>query len=230
MFIKKLLINPMSLWGKWLVTSIFYARKYAGRNLSIKYLARVKSCSFGRYNTVYEEVELVDVVVGDCSYIGPRSRLTKVVVGKFSCIGPDVLIGLGTHPSRDFVTTHPAFFSTQCQAGFTFVSKPYFEEHLTCFIGNDVWIGARAVVLDGVSIGDGAIVGAGAVVTKNVPPYAIVGGVPAKILRYRFNDIDLEKLKELKWWDRDMGWLRENSHLFHNIDHFISSAYIPYAN
>lgn len=68
-------------------------------------------------------------------------------------------------------------------------------------IGNDVWIGIRCIIMDGVSIGDGAVVAAGSVVTKDVAPYAIVGGVPAKVIRFRFNDSVIEKLLQLKWWD-----------------------------
>ena len=70
-------------------------------------------------------------------------------------------------------------------------------------VGNDVWIGFEAVILSGVTIGDGAIIGARAVVTKDVPPYTIVGGVPAKPLRKRFDDRTIEKLLSLRWWDRD---------------------------
>lgn len=70
-------------------------------------------------------------------------------------------------------------------------------------VGNDVWIGFEAVILSGVTIGDGAIIGARAVVTKDVPPYTIVGGVPAKPIRKRFDDRTIEKLLSLRWWDRD---------------------------
>jgi acetyltransferase-like isoleucine patch superfamily enzyme len=76
-----------------------------------------------------------------------------------------------------------------------------FVEYKRILIGNDVWIGARAVVLDGVIIGDGAIIGACAVVTKDVPPYAIVVGVPAKIVRYRFSEKKIRQFLELQWWE-----------------------------
>jgi len=218
--IKLILRNPLSLWAKWLLTAIYYQYKYAGKQLSIRYLARIKKCQFGSNNTVYDGAELDDVAIGDYSYIGPYCRLTKVIVGKFTCIAPEVIIGLGNHPVRKFVTTHPAFFSPNRQAGFTFASHNYFHEHEQCTIGNDVWIGARAIILDGVSIGDGAIVGAGAVVTKNVPSYAIVVGVPAKVLRYRFDQAEIEYLNEFKWWDRDFDWLRQNHQLFHDVKKF----------
>jgi len=218
--IKLFIKNPLTLWVKWLLTTIYYQYKFPGRQLSIKYMVRLTNCRFGIKNTVYEGAELVDTVMGNYSYIGPNCRLTKVTIGKFTCIASEVIIGLGKHPAREFVTTHPAFYSPNRQAGFTFVTSTYFQEHEQCTIGNDVWIGTRAIILDGVCIGDGAIVGAGSVVTKSVPPYAIVVGVPAKILRYRFDQAEIEDLKKFKWWDCDFEWLRENYELFHDVKKF----------
>lgn len=88
-------------------------------------------------------------------------------------------------------------------------------------IGNDVWIGDSVLILDGVKIGDGAVLAAGAVVTADVPPYAIVGGVPAKVIRYRFNEDEIEHLIKLKWWDKSEQWIKENAHLFSNVKKFI---------
>lgn len=218
--IKSIITNPITLWIKWLLITFYYRYKFSGRHLSIKYMARISNCEFGIQNTIYEGSELVDTMIGDYSYIGPHSRLTKVTVGKFSCIGPDVVIGLGKHPARSYVSIHPAFFSPNRQAGFSFVSRAYFKEHEHCNIGNDVWIGARAIILDGVCIGDGAIVGAGAVVTKDVPAYAIVCGVPAKILNYRFEQTEIEFMQDFKWWDQDIQWLRENHESFHDVKKF----------
>ena len=83
-----------------------------------------------------------------------------------------------------------------------------------CIIGNDVWIGCNATILRGVTIGDGAIVAANAFVNKDVPPYAIVGGVPAKVLKYRFSENIITKLLHLKWWDFPIERIRRNHHLF----------------
>lgn len=77
-------------------------------------------------------------------------------------------------------------------------------------LGNDVWIGYEAVILSGVTIGDGAVVGARAVVTKDVPPYTIVGGVPAKLIKKRFSDDVIAKLSEIRWWDRPEDWIKNN--------------------
>jgi acetyltransferase-like isoleucine patch superfamily enzyme len=127
------------------------------------------------------------------------------------------------HPSRGFISAHPAFYSTARQAQITFVDKDYFSEFKRVTIGHDVWIGTRSIIMGGVSIGNGAIIGAGAVVTKDVPPYAVVAGVPAKVVRYRFDAEEIEKLEEIKWWDRDISWLRQNADLFHQVDEFLSS-------
>ena len=84
--------------------------------------------------------------------------------------------------------------------------------------GNDVWIGSRATILGGVTIGHGAIIAAGAVVTKDVPPYAIVGGVPAKVIKYRFNEQQIEKLLSNPWWDKPIRWIKEHSQEFKDIE------------
>jgi acetyltransferase-like isoleucine patch superfamily enzyme len=82
-------------------------------------------------------------------------------------------------------------------------------------IGNDVWIGTQSVILTGVTIGDGAVIAANSVVSKDVPPYAIVGGTPAKVLKYRFSNEVIEKLLELKWWNWDLDRIKANKDLFY---------------
>jgi serine acetyltransferase len=91
----------------------------------------------------------------------------------------------------------------------TFAQEDLFEERRKIVIGNDVWIGTRVFIRDGVSIGDGAVIAAGAVVVSDIPPYAIAGGVPAKIIRYRFREAEIEQLLEIKWWEWDERSLRE---------------------
>lgn len=117
------------------------------------------------------------------------------------------------HPTN-YISTFPAFFSTAKQSQIFFCEKNLFEEHKDIHIGNDVWIGTDVIILDGVSIGDGAIIAAGAVVTKDVAPYTIMGGVPAHFIKKRFKDTEIEILLKYKWWDKDINWIKENSHLF----------------
>lgn len=219
-FIKSLMINPLSQWLKRLVVAYYYQIKYSTKHLKIGYLSNLNNCKFGMYNSLHPGVMLCNVTMGDFSYIAENSRLVNVNLGKFSCIGPDVLMGLGKHPSHDFVSIHPIFFSTSTQSEITFLNKTIFDESSPITVGNDVWIGARAIVLDGITIGDGAIIGAGAVVTKDIPPYAIVGGVPAKIIRYRFDKNQIDLLLNCKWWHRDINWLSTNAKHFQSIHVF----------
>nr|WP_302694185.1 CatB-related O-acetyltransferase [uncultured Prevotella sp.] len=90
-------------------------------------------------------------------------------------------------------------------------------------MGNDVWIGSSVIILGGVTIGHGAIIAAGAIVNKDVPPYAIVAGVPARIIRYRFNDEQIEKILKDPWWKKSEQWLRERVKDFANIQQYIEN-------
>jgi acetyltransferase-like isoleucine patch superfamily enzyme len=116
--------------------------------------------------------------------------------------------GLGAHPTN-WLSTHPAFYSLRRQSGVTFVQENHFDELRPVTIGSDVWIGARTLVLDGISVGDGAVIAAGAVVTRDVPPYAVVGGVPARPIRYRFDDAVIAELLDWRWWELPDNVLRE---------------------
>lgn len=138
------------------------------------------------------------------------AEIRNAELGNFCSIAPGVRIGgLGTHP-LNFISTHPAFYSTRGQAGASFAAKTVFpEESKRVTIHNDVWIGAHVLILDGVSIGNGAVIAAGAVVVKNVPPYAIVGGVPARLIRYRFTNEIMAVLEDLAWWDLPDEKLRD---------------------
>jgi carbonic anhydrase/acetyltransferase-like protein (isoleucine patch superfamily) len=109
--------------------------------------------------------------------------------------------------------------------------RTYFEEYRQTIIGNDVWIGARAILIDGITVGDGAVIGAGAVVTKDVPPYAIVGGVPAKIIKYRFEPEVIEFLLASQWWNKDRSWIEENISLFSDVKRYMEvSNYTAISN
>lgn len=165
-------------------------------------------CSFSRQNCIYRRATLRSTSLGRMSYVAEASRIGFTDIGAFSSIGPNVLLGgLGHHPV-DRLSTHPAFYSSRLQAGATFSSVDSIEELPRVTIGSDVWIGAGSIVLDGINIGDGAIIAAGAVVAKDVPPYAIVGGVPARIIRYRFDEETINALLGWRWWDLDNNQLQ----------------------
>jgi acetyltransferase-like isoleucine patch superfamily enzyme len=217
---KDFLKNPLTLWLRWLGMKLFLERKHRGSHLSIGYMARCIECSFGKYNTIYPGAVLEQVRIGDFSYVADDSMVTDAEIGKFCCIGPQVLIGLGLHPSREFISIHPAFYSPLGQAQIAFADRPYFAEHARTVIGNDVWIGARAVIAGGVAIGDGAIIGTGAVVVGDVPAFVIVGGVPARVIRSRFTPEQIEKITKCRWWDMEASMLEKDFRAFHDFESF----------
>lgn len=148
--------------------------------------------------------------LGECSYIGEETVISnpqETVVGKYCSISHQVYIGPTAH-SLHYLTTH-SFISNEENGTIDdsiLVPKENlvpneFEISKPVVIGNDVWIGLRAIIMPGVKIHDGAVVASGAVVTKDVPPYAIVAGVSARVIKYRFSVDIIRELLELKWWD-----------------------------
>lgn len=146
--------------------------------------------------------------LGAYSFCTGPTTFDRVIMGRFCSVAPNVIIGLNEHPI-DFLSTHPIAYGR----GHAFAGDPYFAamkqirkfgEPDNTVIGNDVWIGEGAFIRRGVTIGDGAIVAARAVVLKDVEPYHIVAGVPAKTKRLRFPEPLVEKLKEARWWDLDL--------------------------
>jgi acetyltransferase-like isoleucine patch superfamily enzyme len=216
-----LFINPFTLWLRWFCNTASYKIKYAGKRLRIGYMADIKKTVFGRNNTVNKHARLRNATVGDFTYVAKNTELNNVRLGKFCSIGPYILCGLGAHPSRTFVSTHPVFYSTLGQGGEVWVQKDLFDEYPVTTIGNDVWIGANTVIRDGVTIGNGAIIAAGSVVTGDVEPYAVMGGVPAKLIRKRFTEEEILFLEEFKWWDKDPGWIKENRQYFLDIQQLV---------
>lgn len=141
--------------------------------------------------------------VGAYTYVRDGARLGAGVhaIGRYCSIAPGAVIGDGQH-RLDRLSTHPFVDSY----GTGKVEKS--PDTRKTVIGNDVWIGANAIVMRGLVVGDGAVVGAGAVVTRDVPPYAIVAGVPAKVLRHRFPPDTIRRLLKLQWWQYKAESLR----------------------
>lgn len=220
---ESLFTNSITLWLRWLFKLAALQIRYPNRKIRLGYLADIQNCSFTQYNKVHKYSRLRNVEMGDFSYVNRNSQVYSAEIGKFVCIGPEVLIGLGEHPSSVFVSSHPMFYSLQGDDFPKITEQQLFEEFPTTTIGHDVWIGARAILKTGISIGNGAIVAAGSIVTKDVEPYSIVGGVPAKHIRYRFESEQIEKLQQSAWWDKDLNWLKKHSSEMTSIDHFLRS-------
>lgn len=175
-------------------------------------------------NTLFQGARVFNSKIGYGTYLGKNVQINNVRVGKYCSIAENVKIGLGAHPVS-YVSTHPStYYSTKETLGFTYAESslynPYLwldrEEQILTSIGNDVWIGIDAIILDNITIGDGAIIAAGSVVTKNVEPYSIVGGVPARIIKYRFDSKIVDFLLRFQWWNKSADWIRKNCHLFSN--------------
>lgn len=189
------------------------------------------SCSFEGKNYIDSHVRLKSVTMGLASYVGRNTIFTKVRIGRYCSIGPNVTVIVGKHPTNDFVSTHPLFYSLTPPVGESYVSKQKFcekaligEDNVHCIIGNDVWIGDGVSILEGITVGNGAIIAANAMVVKDVPPYAIVGGNPAKLIRYRFSEEQIQKLENLQWWNKGEGWIKNNAEHFSNIEDFLDES------
>lgn len=156
-------------------------------------------CSIDKTANVSAGSVFAKVKMGRYSYAGAATYITDAHIGSFCSIGGDVHIGGGVHPMGT-VSTSPVFLHGGNFLRKNFADIPYVPSE-TVQIGNDVWIGESAYIKAGVRIGSGSVIGAHAVVTHNVEPYSIVAGVPAKVLRKRFDDETIEKLLALKWWN-----------------------------
>lgn len=133
-----------------------------------------------------------NVSIGRYTYMQMGCNINNAVIGRFCSLGDNVLVGPWSHP-LDRVSTSPRIYREILQ-------EEYEDMPDKTEIGNDVWIGSNAVIMGGVHVGDGAVIGASAVVTKDVPAYAIAVGNPARVIRYRFDENETKKLQVVQWW------------------------------
>ena len=207
------------LWQKW----------HNGKKVKFWYSTHISyRCGFEGMNMVGPHTDFFGSL-GYGSYIG-GDGIVSADVGRFTSIGPNCRYINATHAYKaPFATTCPLFFSKSNgnnPQGKTFATEQMIEEfkfydkarELVNKIGNDCWFGSNVTLIGGVEIHDGAVVLANAVVTKDVPPYAIVGGVPAKVIGYRYDDETIQFLQKTKWWNNQPEWFEKNWRLLNDVE------------
>lgn len=179
--------------------------------------------SIHKTSRVFSSCNIINCKVGRYSYIGHDSTVIGTDIGSFCSISDHVFIGGAEHP-MDWVSTSPVFQNVKRKGSGP--SKRFATHNLPplkrTVIGHDVWIGHAVTVKQGVLIGNGAVVAANAVVTKDVPPYAVVGGVPARIIKYRFDKDTITSLSKTEWWNLSDEALQKYGEEFNNVDSFIN--------
>lgn len=171
--------------------------------------ARVRDCSFGRYTEVGARTQIAETAMGDYSYVVNDGEIISTTIGKFCSIAAMVRLNPGNHPTWRATQSHMVYRASRYFDGEADEAEFFdWRRSTPVTIGHDVWIGHGAIVLPGRRIGTGAVIAAGAVVTRDVAPYAIVGGLPAKPIKERFSPAIGERLMALGWWDWDHEKLR----------------------
>lgn len=206
--------------------NIFFNMAYVSINYIYNILFRIEK-RFPNTKISFANISKGNITIGDFTYgklfgIKCFKESDIVRIGKFCSIASLVYIFGGGEHNTNLISTYPfkKFFKK-------FEIDPNVTSKGPTIIGNDVWIGMNAIILSGVNIGDGSIIGAGSIVTKDVPPYAIVAGNPARIIRYRFDNSSIEKLMKIQWWNWPLEKIIANIDLFYdNHEAFIEKFYI----
>ena len=185
-------------------------------------LSAKRRCKIHKTSKLMAAGQYYDVEIGRFSYVGYGASITSSAIGSYCSIADDVHIGGAAHP-LDSVSTSPVFHCGKNVLNKVFYPH-YFEPSRKTIIESDVWIGYGAIIKAGVTIGVGSVVGAGSVVTKNIPPYEIWAGNPAKKIRSRFPECMVVKLIESNWWDMPDEWITYHAPFFADAEKFIEMA------
>lgn len=180
--------------------------------------AAIKNSIIDKTSKIESGSQIVSSTFGRHSFCGYDCQIINCDIGSFTSIANNVVIGGGAHPI-DWVGMSPVFYEGKDSV------KTKFSEHKRPFpkrtlVGSDVWIGEKVLIKAGICIGNGAVVGMGSVVTKDVEPYSIVAGNPAKTIRMRFNNETIKLLLESKWWEWEETKIKNYAKLFNNVDEF----------
>ncbi len=181
--------------------------------------ANIRDSSIGRCCEILADTSLHTAELGDFSYLGPRCIVGDATIGKFCAIAAEVRIGAPNHP-MDRPSMHRFTYCPEYYAAGAVRDHAFFDRRKEdrAVIGNDVWIGHGVIVLPGVKVGNGAVLAAGAVVSKDVQPYTVVGGIPAKFIRERFTRTIAERLTSIAWWDWPFETIMERLADFQSSD------------
>lgn len=184
-----------------------------GAEVIVGEYSRVRQSEIGDYCSIDRQNFLLGVKIGKRTYTGPWDMIFKCEIGSYCSISYGVTIGA---PEHDYtrVSTHQFVYEPRYGLFDEDTDLRNEKFSLPVEIGNDVWIGCNSTVLRGVKVGDGAVIAANAVVTKDVPPYAIVAGVPARIIKYRFSEEVVNQLCAMKWWEWEDQKIKDNRTFF----------------
>jgi acetyltransferase-like isoleucine patch superfamily enzyme len=214
----KCLLNPLFLINY--LSKIKLELKYKKKYLKVGISTSISNSEINNYVYLGDNCHILNCQIGKHTYFNNNSSAKNSKIGKFCSIASNVSIGVGKHPTN-MVSTHPAFYANNKEFK-TFADKMYYDEMDFITIGNDVWIGSDVKIIGNVCIYDGAIIASGSIVTKDVPPYAIYGGIPAKLIKYRFDNDTINKISKIKWWDFNEDDFISNYKDFQDLDFFIN--------
>lgn len=184
---------------------------YIGKKSIVGDFTRVNNSRLLFNNKIDRNVFITECLIDRYSYIGNTSMIFNTSIGKFCSISWRVSIGAANH-DYEYITTHDFLYNKAYDINPGVVTYDRFAKKNK--IGNDVWIGNNVTINNGINIGHGAVIGANSIVTKDIPPYAIVVGNPGKILKFRFEQKVIQELMELQWWDFPDEVINKNIHLF----------------
>jgi acetyltransferase-like isoleucine patch superfamily enzyme len=199
-----------------IINYIYYTLKFS--KSKFYFISIFKKSNFGTNVIISSNCEIINTTLDNFTYVSKNTTILNSSIGKFCSIASGVKINLPNHP-LNFVSTHPIFYS-KVYKKLNNITHTKFNESQRVDIGSDVWIGENSIILTGVKIGNGAVIAAGAIVNKDVPDYAIVGGIPAKLIKYRFTSEEISLLLNNKWWDFPLNIILTDLDKFTSIKSF----------